>query len=83
MRGVGSLKGLGNICCVKECGQCGGTGCASSGKTYDLGEQDCCTTAILKGGMSCSDTMEAPCIITDGRECMFHPVLSQLLRISR
>eukprot|EP00752_Nemacystus_decipiens_P003257 g3014.t1 len=61
--GVRSSGGTGKVCCVEECGQCGGDGCAEFGKDLGLTQNECCTTAIEESGVMCSDTMEAPCVI--------------------
>ncbi|CAM9489433.1 unnamed protein product [Ectocarpus fasciculatus] len=48
-----------DVCCVAECGTCGGTGCSSrNGLTGD----DCCTANIKAANVACG---EAPCIVSD------------------
>ena len=66
--GVRSNDGEGNICCVEECGVCGGTGCSTAGGDgYD--HTHCCVTSIESSGLMCDETGAAPCILEDG-ECM-------------
>ncbi|CAN0436408.1 unnamed protein product [Pylaiella littoralis] len=50
------------MCCVAECGKCGGLGCSKF--SPDLGADDCCVTEILDDGEDCSVWGEAPCIIS-------------------
>ncbi|CAM9946003.1 unnamed protein product [Ascophyllum nodosum] len=59
--GISGIKsGRGEICCVKGCGKCGGSGCgAIDGYTAD----ECCEGNIESSGVLCEDTGEAPCII--------------------
>ena len=57
----------GGVCCVTQCGRCGGVGCSSRAADFGLGADDCCIGSIMDSGMSCNDTMmEAPCIIDLG-----------------
>ncbi|CAN0241840.1 unnamed protein product [Pylaiella littoralis] len=59
------LQGVANkdVCCVLECGQCGGPGCSSiAGLTGD----DCCTANIETNGELCSATGAAPCLMGKG-----------------
>ncbi|CAN0033140.1 unnamed protein product, partial [Laminaria digitata] len=48
-----------SVCCEAECGTCGGVGCSMK----PGGEGYCCSGTILAGGMMCSTTMAAPCIM--------------------
>lgn len=78
MVGVGSSGGSGDFCCAAECGTCGGLGCT------DFGDY-CCTSDITA---SCSDTMEAPCVIMDdgddgGGELMLVLLLTFLVVVIR
>ncbi|CBJ30068.1 FirrV-1-B30 precursor [Ectocarpus siliculosus] len=50
------------VCCPLECGQCGGTGCSTSGAAYGLGADSCCREPVSSSGKYCDDTGEAPCI---------------------
>eukprot|EP00903_Cladosiphon_okamuranus_P022803 g20995.t1 len=54
----------GDVCCVAECGACGGVGCSRF--SPDLDADDCCVTEILLGGEACSFTGVAPCFYDDG-----------------
>ncbi|CAN0522881.1 unnamed protein product, partial [Ectocarpus sp. 12 AP-2014] len=53
----------GRVCCVAECGACGGVGCSRF--SPDLGADDCCVTDILLDGEACSATGTAPCYFDD------------------
>lgn len=61
--GVISSGGKGNICCVEECGVCGGVGCADFAKELGYSKEHCCTSAIKESDVMCSDSMAAPCVI--------------------
>ena len=41
-------------------------GCSSVAADAGLGADDCCIGSIMDSGVSCNDTMEAPCIIDLG-----------------
>ena len=41
-------------------------GCSSRAADFGLGADDCCIGSIMDSGVSCNDTMEAPCIIDLG-----------------
>ena len=41
-------------------------GCSSVAADFGLGADDCCIGSIMDSGVSCNDTMEAPCIIDLG-----------------
>ena len=56
----------GGVCCVTQCGRCGGVGCSSRAADFGLGADDCCIGTIMDSGMPCDETMEAPCIIDFG-----------------
>ncbi|CAM9864281.1 unnamed protein product [Pylaiella littoralis] len=58
------LPGYGNknICCVEGCGQCGGSGCST---VAGFTAEECCTASIEAGGVLCSDSGAAPCIIDE------------------
>lgn len=62
---TGDIPGIesadGQVCCVAECGQCGGTGCSSAGPA-----SECCVTDIISSGVLCSETETAPCTFVDG-----------------
>ena len=47
-----------NICCAKNCGQCGGTGCHQF-----PGGNKCCTGAINQSGRICQTGSETACIM--------------------
>eukprot|EP00752_Nemacystus_decipiens_P008459 g7561.t1 len=49
-------------CCSDGCGTCGGSDCGNRGG--GLTGDDCCQSDILKVGNVCSDTQNAPCVIT-------------------
>ena len=57
------------VCCVLECGTCGGRGCGSRGRDFGLGGSDCCSRLIDEFGVLCSSAGTAPCIIDDGNKC--------------
>eukprot|EP00903_Cladosiphon_okamuranus_P006298 g6176.t1 len=52
-----------DVCCVAECGTCGGPGCTPA-NTSSLTANDCCATEISDSGVLCSDTGVAPCILS-------------------
>jgi len=58
----GRQKKWGYVCCPKECGQCGGSGCSARG-----GASQCCGGAINKAKKSCSANAVSPsgCIVTN------------------
>ncbi|CAM9550846.1 unnamed protein product, partial [Ectocarpus sp. 13 AM-2016] len=51
-----------DVCCVLECGTCGGVGCTPA-NTSSLTANDCCATEIVESGSFCSVTGVAPCIL--------------------
>ena len=53
-----------DVCCVAECGTCGGSGCGSRGQ--DLTADDCCVGRIRDANVYCDDSGTAPCIINSG-----------------
>ncbi|CAN0438128.1 unnamed protein product, partial [Ectocarpus fasciculatus] len=61
--GLEGIDHKGEVCCPVRCGQCGGSGCSSSGAEYGLGEESCCSSGVNDSGRYCDDTNEAPCII--------------------
>ena len=54
--------GFGHVCCLIECGRCGGVNCS---KLTGL-STECCITDMTEQGEACSVTNEAPCFIDDG-----------------
>ena len=63
--GIRSEDGTGDVCCLEECGVCGGSGCGSAaGPGFDTSH--CCVSVILAAGATCSETGAAPCVIDDG-----------------
>ena len=60
---VGIESEDGEICCVAQCGMCGGVGCATAG---GLTADECCTVRIFSLGELCAVSGEAPCIIGVG-----------------
>ncbi|CAM9505839.1 unnamed protein product, partial [Ectocarpus fasciculatus] len=48
-------------CCLAECGECGGSGCAEYGG--GLGADNCCESNIEEYGELCSTKLEAPCVV--------------------
>eukprot|EP00752_Nemacystus_decipiens_P008653 g7726.t1 len=69
IRGVESDNG--KVCCVAECGSCGGVGCSRF--SPELEADDCCVTEILEDGEACSVWGEAPCFI-DGQSPVPSPI---------
>lgn len=63
---TGNIPGIesadGQVCCVAECGQCGGAGCSSAGPA-----SECCVTDIISTGVLCSETEMAPCTFVAGK----------------
>lgn len=78
--GVRSSGGKGKVCCVKECGICGGDGCSTIGASLGLGADECCTKEIRAGKKLCSDTETAPCIIEASE---FLPSVDAAFNLSR
>lgn len=56
------------MCCVAECGICGGDGCRKRAEAAFLTPEDCCATNIEASGVYCDDSQSAPCIIDSGGE---------------
>ena len=54
------------VCCPLGCGQCGGEGCATSGRKAGLDNTDCCANGIINNQPDCADTPTAPCYISTG-----------------
>lgn len=54
----GILYHDGVACCPKECGECGGSGCADR----PGGKEDCCSSRVEGNGVSCDDA-PAPCSV--------------------
>jgi len=61
--GVRSSDGKGKICCMAECGQCGGEGCSTFAASKGLGADECCTKEIRDNNKLCSEEGMAPCVI--------------------
>ncbi|CAM9373608.1 unnamed protein product [Scytosiphon promiscuus] len=61
--GLEGIDGNGVVCCPLECGQCGGSGCVTSGKDSGLGSDSCCGGGVKARDEYCDETGEAPCII--------------------
>ena len=61
--GLEGIDGNGVVCCPLGCGQCGGTGCNTSGAAAGLGADSCCGGSIKASDEYCDETNEAPCII--------------------
>lgn len=55
----------GHVCCLADCGGCGGVGCST--RTGSATATNCCISDITTTGSACSDTNEAPCFITAGK----------------
>ena len=53
----------GSVCCVAECGTCGGTGCRDRATVVGLTADDCCSQCISDSSVYCEDSGTAPCII--------------------
>ena len=62
------LAGVENsdVCCVAECGSCGGAGCRRRGPDLGLTADDCCVGLIRDANVFCGDSGAAPCIIGSG-----------------
>lgn len=53
-----------DVCCVVDCGQCGGSGCSNIPGTN--GEADCCKDSISDAELVCFvDVNVAPCIMEE------------------
>lgn len=52
------------ICCKAGCGTCGGDGCST--RALGFGQYDCCVGHISRSGVSCGDSVAAPCIVDAG-----------------
>ena len=66
--GVDGIEHKGIVCCPLECGECAGEGCS----LRPGGSSACCGGAIKSSGVMCSDSEEAPCIISlDGKQTTF------------
>lgn len=63
--GIPGVEAAG-VCCKAECGTCGGTGCST--RVPGFGQYDCCVGPIVDTGVSCGDSVAAPCIIDEGDE---------------
>ena len=55
-----------DVCCMAECGTCGGAGCGRRGQGAGLTADDCCVGRIRDAGVFCGDSGAAPCIIDGG-----------------
>ena len=62
------LAGVENsdVCCVAECGTCGGAGCGRRGQDFGLTADDCCVGPIRDANVFCVESEAAPCIIGSG-----------------
>ncbi|CAB1100464.1 unnamed protein product [Ectocarpus sp. CCAP 1310/34] len=70
----------GITCCLAECGECGGPGCAEFGG--GLGQDNCCQGRIEEYGELCSVTLAAPCIV-DGEGCLYFAGLACLPHLAK
>ncbi|CAN0434757.1 unnamed protein product, partial [Ectocarpus sp. 12 AP-2014] len=61
--GLEGIDHKGEVCCPLGCGQCGGSGCSTSGASNGLGAESCCSSEVNDSGRYCDDTNKAPCII--------------------
>ncbi|CAN0396922.1 unnamed protein product, partial [Ascophyllum nodosum] len=52
-----------DVCCVAECGSCGGAGCRRRGQDLGLTADDCCVGLIRDANVFCGDSRATPCII--------------------
>lgn len=70
---TGEIAGLESanqdVCCVEECGKCGGPGCNPGGNST-LTANDCCVTEIVESNVFCDVSGAAPCILTGKSESM-------------
>ncbi|CAN0465773.1 unnamed protein product, partial [Ascophyllum nodosum] len=57
------------VCCVAECGTCGGSGCGSRGRADGLTAADCCVGRITDSNVFCDVSKAAPCIIESASTC--------------
>ena len=55
-----------NVCCMAECGTCGGTGCGRRGQDAGLTADDCRVGRIRDANVFCDASEAAPCIIGNG-----------------
>ncbi|CAN0074726.1 unnamed protein product [Ectocarpus sp. 8 AP-2014] len=71
--GLEGIDANGVVCCPLACGQCGGTGCNTSGAAAGLDGSSCCGGGVKASDEYCDETNEAPCIIgsrpTPGETC--------------
>ncbi|CAN0220575.1 unnamed protein product, partial [Ascophyllum nodosum] len=58
-----------DVCCVAECGSCGGAGCGRRGQDLGLTADDCCVGPIRDADVFCVDSGTAPCIQGGGVLC--------------
>ena len=63
--GLAGVKTFG-VCCVAECGTCGGSGCGSRTQAAGLTADDCCVGRIRDADVYCDESEAAPCIIGSG-----------------
>eukprot|EP00903_Cladosiphon_okamuranus_P010323 g9767.t1 len=66
MAGVPGILYKGEVCCPSSCGSCAGNGCSDrDGGDYFTGGEACCKSGVESLGRICSDTVGAPCIVSD------------------
>eukprot|EP00903_Cladosiphon_okamuranus_P016205 g14953.t1 len=66
MAGVPGILYKGEVCCPSSCGSCAGNGCSDrDGGEYFTGGEACCKSGVESLGRICSDTVGAPCIVSD------------------
>ena len=52
------------MCCVSDCGRCGGSDCRTGAENVGLTADDCCVGKIEEAGIYCDDSGTAPCILS-------------------
>ena len=55
-----------DMCCVADCGTCGGSGCARRARRPGLTPEDCCIGLIKDADVFCDDSDTVPCIVSSG-----------------
>eukprot|EP00903_Cladosiphon_okamuranus_P020236 g18573.t1 len=69
MDGVPGILYKGETCCPTSCGSCAGDGCSDRDGGDDFsGSEACCQSGVKSLGRVCSDTVGAPCLVSDDEE---------------
>eukprot|EP00903_Cladosiphon_okamuranus_P010585 g10009.t1 len=70
MAGVSGILYKDEVCCPTSCGSCAGDGCSARDGGDDFtGHEACCKSGVMSLGRVCSDTVGAPCIVSDAPTC--------------